>query len=171
MIVTLYLDMDGVIADFDKGYSSIYNIVCRDDPKANTRWFEFVDNKGFENLEPTKDFHELMDYIFSLDVNVHILSALSARDNYNKVREQKVKWLEKHDLGHLPATFVRQKVDKSLHASPTCILIDDSSGCVNPFKGNGGYAILHESAGKTIAELEEYKRKGLLCALSLDQEI
>jgi hypothetical protein len=43
MIDTIYLDMDGVIADFDKHYSSIYGCNCRDDPNKHN-WYDFVDD-------------------------------------------------------------------------------------------------------------------------------
>ena len=171
MITTIYLDMDGVIADFDKGYSSIYGINCRDDPNADIRWYEFVKNDGFRNLPTTIDFTVLTTKLFSLDVNVEILSSLSIRNNYKDVAKQKYAWLEEHRLGDLPVTFVRKKVEKSDYADNTTLLIDDSAGCVDPFRARGGFAIQHSSARKTINELRCFEDKGLLCALSLHQEI
>jgi hypothetical protein len=169
MIDTIYLDMDGVICDFDKLYHSTYGVNCRDDPNKDN-WYDFVKNNGFFNLPTTKNADKLIDKIFSLDVNVIILSCVSDKSNSSKVRNQKIKWLCEHNLGHLPSIFTKTKLEKSNHASPNSILIDDSVACINPFKQKGGYGILHENVKSTVSQLDCLIEKGLLCALSLVQE-
>ena len=167
MIETIYLDMDGVISDFDKRYSAIYGCNCRDDPNEK-HWFEFVKQKGFFLLDPCKGMVDLIEKLFSLDVNVVILTCVSERKNHGAVRDQKIDWLKEYNLGHLPAIFTRTKLQKSNFASPTSLIIDDSVKCVEPFKQKGGYGILHQNVKQTIIELNCLKDKGLLCALSLD---
>lgn len=168
MIETIYLDMDGVISDFDKRYFSIYGCNCRDDPNEK-HWFEFVKQKGFFLLEPCKGMIDLIDNLYKLDVNVVILTCVSDRKNSRAVRDQKIDWLQEYNLGHLPAIFTHTKLQKSLFATSKTLLIDDSVKCIEPFKEKGGYGILHQNVKQTIIELNCLKDKGLLCALSLDQ--
>lgn len=169
MIDTIYLDMDGVICDFDKLYYSTYGINCRDDHNKNN-WYEFVKNEGFYNLPATKNADRLIDKLFSLNVNVVILSCISDRSDSKQVRKQKMKWLQEYNIGHLPTIFTKTKIEKSDHATPTSLLIDDSSACINPFKQKGGYGILHENVKDTVSQLDCFIDKGLLCALLSVQE-
>jgi len=165
-ITNIYLDMDGVICDFDEGYKKCYGLNCRDDPEEY-HWYEFVENKGFENLNPMKDMTLLMDYLYTLDVNITILSCVSNRRNHRSVRLQKNRWLINYNLGHLPAIFTRTKLEKSDYANGESILIDDSYECVRPFAMAGGHMVWHKSAKETIIELEKLKEESMLCALSL----
>lgn len=152
MIKTIFLDMDGVIADFDYLYSETYGMNCRDDPEES-HWFEFVSNDGFYNLPTTKNADQLLDKVFSLDVNVEILSCIGTKKNKNQVRSQKIRWLNAHGLGHLLTNFTSTKILKSSYASTESLLIDDSEACIKPFKEKGGYGILHHSVKQTIQEL------------------
>lgn len=170
MIDTIYLDMDGVICDFDKRYSSIYGLNCRDDPNKD-HWYEFVNNKGFFLLEPCKGFVDLIDKLYTFDVNLIIMSCAGDKSDHNQVRKQKIDWLMEYNLGHLDAHFTRTKLQKADFARASSLLIDDSKKCIEPFKEKGGFGILHQTAKQTIIELNCLQEKGLLCALSLGQEI
>jgi hypothetical protein len=49
---------------------------------------------------------------------------------------------------------VNNKEQKAKYATPTSILIDDSSGCIGPFIAAGGHGILHSHASETIRILD-----------------
>lgn len=164
MIKTIYLDMDGVISNFDKGYFSIYGVNCRED-NVEKHWYDFVENKGFFNLEPYEDMDELISFLTSLNVEIVILSCVSERSDYGNVTDQKIQWLKKYGLGQVSKVFTRTKLQKSEYAHSESLLIDDSVACITPFKQKNGYAILHTSAKQTIMELECLKNKGIICAL------
>jgi hypothetical protein len=161
MIDTVYLDMDGVIADFDYGYRSLFGVNCRED-NVEQHWYDFVENDGFYKLHPTKSFTPLVSALFELDVNIIILTCVSERSDYKKVTSQKKRWLHEYNLGHLPAIFTRTKIGKSDYSSPNSLLIDDSPGCVNPFREKGGYAILHTVWKDTLKQIDCLKEKKLL---------
>lgn len=154
MVETIYLDMDGVIANFDKSYHSIYGVNCRDDPKRSN-WYEFITKyKGFASLELMPDALELTNYVFSLRKKVSILSCAGRLETFAEVSSQKIAWLYCNGFGHLPRVFTFTKTEKANLASPTSILIDDSIQCIEPFNAAGGVGILHINAADTIAKLE-----------------
>lgn len=159
MINTIFLDMDGVIADFDKHYSSIYGVNCRDDEKKSIHWAEFVSNYGFFDLPFTKDAERLLDVVLKSDYNVEILSCINDQDDSANVAMQKRLWLSKMGLGRLNYNFVRTKQEKSIYADRDALLIDDSIACIEPFRDAGGWAIHHISIESTIGELECFLAK------------
>lgn len=148
----VYLDMDGVIANFDKAFSSIYGLNARDDPDPS-HWFEFVDNKGFETLEWMPGGEELIKYLTD-NYRVEILSCIGNKSNAKNVAAQKMRWLVDKGYGHLVTNFEYEKKDKARHASQTSVLIDDSTGCVEPFREANGWAIQHRNKEQTLTELK-----------------
>ena len=66
---------------------------------------------------------------------------------------QKLKWLNEKNIPW-KANFTRNKEEKAQYASPTSILIDDSSGCIGPFIAAGGHGILHSHSSETIRILD-----------------
>jgi len=162
VIKTIYLDMDGVIADFDRGYSAIYGVFCRDD-HVREHWTEAVKNGIFESLELMPGAQGMIDYIFTLGLNVEILSSVSNRGDGEDVARQKIAWLKKHNLEHLKYNFTPNKKSKGKFATTESLLIDDSQECYDAFTNKGGYAILHKDSVATIKQLVCMSNKGLLC--------
>lgn len=169
VIKTIYLDMDGVIADFDKGYRSIYGCNCRDDPNRN-HWTEFVEGGGFANLNLMEDAFDLVKAVTRLQARVEVLSCIGNRGDQNNVARQKREWLIAKGF-YFTTNFTFTKKEKSDYALPTSLLIDDSKACIDPFVERGGHAILHENAASTIKQIECMIEKGLICAPSQDQRI
>ena len=152
VMITLYLDMDGVLADFNKEYTKL-------DPlkQDRTRFRDAVMTyKIFTHLDFMPDTQELLNHVSRLDgINVEILTSMGTHDptQGNEAKMQKLSWLEKHNIPY-KANFVRSKEEKAKYATQNSILIDDSAGCINPFIRAGGHGILHVSASETIPLLD-----------------
>jgi len=150
--ITLYLDMDGVLCNFDKAYRSY------DPDKSDRKKFRqaVMEYKIFETLEKMPDTQELLNHVSRLHgVDVQILTSVGTYDKVqgDAAKSQKMKWLDKNNIPYVP-NFSRNKEEKSNWATPSSILIDDSAGCVAPFIAKGGHAILHKHASETIRILD-----------------
>lgn len=145
---TLYLDMDGVLCNFDKAYRSL-----RTGATDGERFRSAVlEHHIFENLEFMPDAHELLDFVRTLDnVNIEILTSMGTFDveRGNAAKTQKQIWLDKHNISY-KANFVRCKEEKSIYAHDRAILVDDSIGCILPFNAKGGHGIHHSKSSDTI---------------------
>lgn len=152
-MITLYLDMDGVLCNFDKAYRQL------DPEKADRKRFReaVMQYHIFEDLEFMSDTQELLDFVSTLDnITVEILTSMGTYDEIqgNAAKNQKTLWLNKHNIPYKP-NFVRSKQEKANFAHPHAILVDDSVGCINPFTTATGHGILHTKSSDTIQQIHD----------------
>jgi hypothetical protein len=152
-MITLYLDMDGVLCNFDKAYRSL-----RTHATDGKRFRAAVmDYHIFEDLEFMPDTQELLNYVTKLDsITIEILTSMGTfeTDQGNEAKRQKQKWLDKWNIPY-KANFVRSKEEKAKYAHDRAILVDDSPGCINPFVVKGGHGILHTKSSDTIQQIHD----------------
>jgi 5'(3')-deoxyribonucleotidase len=151
-MITLYLDMDGVLADFNKEYTKF------DPQKEDRKKFRdsVMTHKIFEKLDFMPDTQELLNHVCKLNnVTIEILTSMGTHDldQAYEAKNQKLKWLNAKNIPY-KANFVHNKQEKAKYATPTSILIDDSSGCIGPFIAAGGHGILHSHSSETIRILD-----------------
>ena len=150
--ITLYLDMDGVLCNFDKAYRAL------DPLKEDRKKFRqaVLEYRIFEDLEWMPDAQELLNHVSRLrGVTVEILTSCGTFDKVqgDAAKSQKMKWLSDRNIPY-KVNFSRNKEEKSKWATPKSILIDDSAGCVSPFIAKGGHAILHKHSSESIRILD-----------------
>ena len=151
-MIMLYLDMDGVLADFNKEYTKI------DPLKEDRKKFRsaVLDHQIFTKLDFLPDTQELLNHVSRLQgVTIEILTSMGTHDPFQAqaAKNQKLQWLAAKNLPW-KANFVHNKQEKSKYATSRSILIDDSVGCISPFVEAGGHGILHTNASNTIRLLD-----------------
>lgn len=157
-IETVYIDMDGVIADFDKRFKEKFG--KRPQETRNQKDFggyfkKFIDDAEFSNLELMPDAHMLLSFLNQYDVNKEILSSTARPENHGMIAPQKQMWLLKHNI-HYKGNFVPGKSLKYKYATPNSIIIDDTKSVIDDWNKAGGIGILHTDAVSTIAILKMY---------------
>lgn len=143
MIKTIYLDMDGVLADFDKHFEDLYGITSKGYEEKHGQiefWRKVYCNpKFFITMPKAPHFMDIMRKCTGITNDVCILSSPSVT-NQALCMIQKRKWIDFHLGGIFPAIFER---DKHKYANPNALLIDDTDSKVRSFLAAGGNAFLY----------------------------
>jgi len=163
----IYLDMDGVLANFEKRYIELF----REAPDSNGQrerkefsqnWTTFIEGKHFETLDWWHGGPELITYL-SVNVpidSVEILSSSGGNKYHDQVVEQKKKWIETFNLPEQwKVNVVAGRKKKSEFATPDSILIDDTLDVIQAFRAAGGIGIHHKDYTNTLMLLDIYLKR------------
>ena len=157
-ISCIYLDMDGVIADFYKRYYELYKLAPREAEKKkefNKYFDEFIETKQFETLELMPQAEQLIGFLKSIDIPTKSLSSTASQARYDAIAPQKEKWLKEHNIQFEPI-FVPGKRLKYKYANNESLIIDDTVSVVDDWRRAGGYAIWHNNVPATLTMLKLY---------------
>ena len=156
-IQKIFLDLDGVLCDFNKRYGEIFKQKASSSrergEKHDDNWNHFVEGKNFETLDWYPGGKELLEYIISLDIPVEILSSSGGRMHHEEVKRQKKVWLKSHGID-FKANIVPGRHLKADYAKSDIILIDDTKDVIDDFNTAGGIGILHKDTAKTIKTVQ-----------------
>jgi len=146
----IFLDLDGVMADFGKG---VINLLGqhpdRLDPKE--MWPAIINaDHFFLNLPKKKDADSLYNHIKGNDIE--ILTGLPPAASNGK--EDKIAWVKRNISKNIKVNVVPAK-DKQQFAEPHHILIDDQPKNIARWKAAGGIGILHKSTTQTVKKLKK----------------
>jgi len=146
----VYVDMDGVISDFDgekAKWKGSYN-----------KFFQhMIDTHGFASLEMlpcNKLMNRLQEIREVHGAEIKILSSYGRPDNLS-VRDDKAKWLASFPFTFDEVIFVPGKAYKREYATKDSLLIDDTPSNVFDFLDAGGLAVLHKSEDETVTYLDK----------------
>ena len=158
----IYLDMDGVIADFNKGYREMNDMEPREAEKHKKfdHFFdEFIAAGKFASLDLMPGVRDLITFLNFIYLNrsipTEILSSTASQDRFDEVSRQKKIWLQKHGISFTP-NFVPGKRFKYQFATPDSIIIDDTLSVIEEWRKAGGIAIWHKEVPTTLAQLKMY---------------
>ena len=153
----VYLDMDGVLVNLEKGAFKVHGVKLGDVPKPE-RWEKIRDTKDFwKNLEWMPGAEKLWNFLKPYEPS--IMSAYATHEP-NSARG-KADWLKTH-VGKLPRDRVnlvkradKQRFAKDGRTRQPNILVDDHPKNIKEWEANGGIGIHHTSVNKTIAKLKK----------------
>ena len=154
-VKTIYLDMDGVIANFERRYTELYGQISEQVRRSVFRdnFKHFIETEQFATLELMDDARELISYLESLDIPTEILSSTAYDEVYATISMQKSRWLTTHNVT-FKGNFVPGKRHKYKWARPGAIIIDDTFSVIEDWEKAGGIAIHHRNTSATINQLK-----------------
>jgi len=157
MIDKIYLDMDGVLCNFERRYFELYNELpgsMRDRKDFNVHWHNFIETKQFETLAWYPGGKELIDFCMKTKLPIELLTSSGGAKHHGEVERQKNVWLKNNGLGSLTANVVSGRKRKAEYATPNTILVDDTPDVIQSFNTAGGIGILHKEIGNTLMMLK-----------------
>lgn len=148
----LFLDCDGVLADFDSYAEKVFGLPPRkaeEELGAKRFWADLRSHEDFYYRLPLMpDAMELYEGLKHL--NPTILTGLPLGD---WAEPQKRRWAEKHFPG-VPVICCMSK-DKRNHMNPGDVLVDDWPRYKHLWEESGGVFVLHSSAKDSIGKVIE----------------
>lgn len=152
----IYLDMDGVLTDFEKRYDELFGVRPKEVSSRTAhfwRYFEtFIEGGHFRTLDKHKDADKLLQFVEELRVPVEILTSSGGPKHHEKVTEDKITWLCNNAIPY-KANVVAGGSKKAEFADPWHILVDDTQHVIDKYRAAGGTAILHYDIDETLKEL------------------
>jgi hypothetical protein len=146
--MTLYVDLDGVLANFDAGYFALTGRMPNREAD-NVEW-KLMTAGFYRNLELLPDALELWS-----GVEKHKPTILTGIPKSIPTAEaEKRAWVAHHFGSEVPVITCFSR-EKSRYANPGDILIDDWEKYQSLWLAAGGIWITHYSAAQTLRELEE----------------
>ncbi|HYG48014.1 MAG TPA: hypothetical protein VD846_08735 [Allosphingosinicella sp.] len=149
----LYLDCDGVLADFEKGAAAALGM----HPRAYEKRFGI--GRFWAKLAKAPDFYfglPLLDGATDLFEAVRHLDPiiLTGLPQGNWAADQKVRWAARHFPGtRIITTRARDKRD---HAREGDVLVDDQLRHAHLWEEAGGVFIHHRNVADTLERLKDY---------------
>ncbi len=152
----IYLDMDGVIADFEKRYVELFKVQpssTREYKEFNKFFDKFIADGHFETLELMPDAMDLVRALRNALPPTQILSSTASEKRHKAISEQKIKWLETQGID-FQRNLVPGKELKKIYARTDTLIIDDTESVINDWRAAGGVAILHKNVADTLVQLK-----------------
>jgi 5'(3')-deoxyribonucleotidase len=149
----LYLDCDGVLADFDKGATGLLGMAPRAFEKRfglGRFWAKLATAPGFYfSLPLMPDAMRLFEAVQHLEPVI-----LTGLPRGNWAADQKVRWAAQHFPGTRIITTMAR--DKRNHAQAGDVLVDDQLRHAHLWEEMGGVFIHHKNAEESIEQLKAY---------------
>ena len=156
-MTTLYLDMDGVIADFDEYAARTLGIPPSSGIYHEEVWYKLASNvRLYRDLIKTSYADQLVDECKDLaatkEYNLLFLTAVPKGNDVKWAFYDKVVWAQNYFPG-IPVHFGPFSKNKWQHCQPGDILIDDRLSNIEEWRVAGGIAIHHTNIEATLYQL------------------
>ncbi len=163
-ITKIYFDMDGVLADFDRGIVELCHLVPRDQyepfdaDKDAAMWAAMREvDHYYDKLELMPGAKEMFDALYSMyGDKCEILTGVpKPKRGMDSASEDKIKWVRRLLSDTIKINTVYRQDKPDYCTGPDCILIDDYKINTDEWAAMGGTAILHTTAEHTMEILRE----------------
>jgi 5'(3')-deoxyribonucleotidase len=159
-ISKIYIDLDGVLADFTRGIKEL----CGIEPINQAHKKEGDDDIMWAAVKKVDHFYDKLELmpgaaemftILSSKYDVEILSGIpKARRGIHTAGEDKISWVHRLLSKDIKVNIVYRNEKKNYVTGPDCILIDDLPKNIREWNEAGGTGILFTSVENTLAEIE-----------------
>ena len=151
----IYVDMDGVLADFEQGIIDHYGREFSNEI-ADGFWKKTcVSDCIFMRLPVIQQGLNMLRTIKGAGLSPCILTSTGGGRHHLNIARQKLIWLEDHGVSDVPVAFCMNTQGKGAYAQPDAYLIDDREKVCRTWEDWGGSAIRFrpELAGKIAISL------------------
>lgn len=143
----VFIDMDGVVADFDKHIVDVYGKTMEQmTNKEKDRFWdsECVAYRFFANAPVIDEGCSLVINLRSSGFDVSFLTSTGGQLQHIDIAKQKLDFLHRIGFVDVPVAFATGTKSKAMFASPDRVLVDDRQKVVDAFRENGGIAHLFQ---------------------------
>lgn len=149
---TLYLDMDGVLADFNTAARIALGATKQDAEQAaqagrwpESQWRKLIsDSHFYRNLPKMPQSDTLVElakkFRDNLGWRLLVLTAIPKKNDVPEAFYDKMLWMQQYYPG-IPVHFGPYSHDKHTHCKPGDILVDDRTDNIQQWHAAGGIAI------------------------------
>jgi hypothetical protein len=153
----LYVDLDGVLGNFDKHFLDCFKVPCTQDTYEPPQMWDWIRAHGnfYREIPP----YDYLQYFWGQLLHFHSDPIILTGIPYSipHVEEQKRQWVDTY-LGSNVGMIACRSVDKKNYCNPGDILIDDRTKYRHLWLEKGGIYILHTNHHQTIADLSAIVR-------------
>lgn len=137
----IYIDMDGVVADFDQAIINIFGEEYSD-KIADAFWKKTcVEAEVFRRMPPIPEGLQMVEAIRQTN-DICFMTSTGGLPHHIDIAKQKLDWLHAHGFGSHPVAFCMNTRGKGLYARPGAPLIDDRQKVCDAWVEGGGVAHL-----------------------------
>jgi len=152
-LFTIYLDMDGVIVDFDRQFREAFDMSPSDfkDAFGNEKFWEKIEERGvgfWRGMKWMPGGQELYNRVSQHD---HYLLSSPSKSDTSKIG----KHMWKKDKTPNTKLILARSYNKKNYADKSNILIDDREDNIQQWRDAGGIGILYKSANQVMKELDK----------------
>jgi 5'-nucleotidase len=154
---TIFLDLDGVMADFNRGFEELNGINPHDLEHDRSQIWVMIGQwpTYWEDLPLMPGAHDLW-----ARVSQHDLVVLTGcpRDGYDVAAAGKRRWVARHWGPHIEVITCKSDDKQSFMRSPRDILIDDWSANIERWENAGGVGVHFLHTQQALAKFDEMMR-------------
>lgn len=169
IIQKIFIDMDGVLADFNRGLSELLNVTPMPQENQPMHWQEEMWSaiseyaRFYRDLEPVSGAVEGFNQLFSrYGDRVEILTGVPKPNrNVPFATPDKIEWVKKYLSPKVKVNAVLRAEKLNFCHGKDFILIDDYKKNIAEWKETGGTAILFNNWQDTLTVIEELENQNV----------